>query len=118
MSLSNAAATSIGHEVAASPVVPAAGSQPVQGRTSGQGEAFVDRRQSSGTGDTPGGKGPRERRQFGSSHKGLSEAGKELALAIDRYKLQRHRRYITCDELLMVISQLGYRKTPPGESLT
>lgn len=65
---------------------------------------FVDRRQQGGAG------GGGERRQFGSSHEGLSEAGRELALAIDQYKLQHHRRYITCDEMLLVISSLGYQK--------
>ncbi len=52
-----------------------------------------------------------ERRQFGSSHAGLSEAGRELACAIDQYKLQHHRRYITCDEMLAVIQQLGYSRS-------
>lgn len=53
----------------------------------------------------------RERRQFGSSHSDLSEAGRELAAAIDEYKLKHHRRYITCDEMLAVMFQLGYAKT-------
>ncbi|OYP29827.1 hypothetical protein [Rhodopirellula sp. MGV] len=65
---------------------------------------FVDRRKQGGSRVTG------ERRQFGSSHSGLSQAGRELALAIDQYKLQNHRRYITCDEMLHVISQLGYHK--------
>lgn len=65
---------------------------------------FVDRRRQDGA------QGGSERRQFGSSHEGLSEAGRELALAIDQYKLQHHRRYITCDEMLHVISSLGYSK--------
>ena len=52
-----------------------------------------------------------ERRQFGDGHRGLSGAGRELALAIDRYKLRHHRRYLTCDELLRVMMQLGYVKT-------
>ena len=52
-----------------------------------------------------------ERRQFGSSHSGLSEAGRELALAIDEYKIQHHRRYLTCDEMLTVLSALGYSKS-------
>jgi hypothetical protein len=51
-----------------------------------------------------------ERRQFGDGHRGLSGAGRELALAIDRYKLRHHRRYLTCDELLRVMMQLGYTK--------
>ncbi len=49
-----------------------------------------------------------ERRQFGSSHTGLSEAGRELALAIDKYKLENRRRYITCDEMLAVLTAIGY----------
>jgi hypothetical protein len=64
---------------------------------------FVDRRSAS---DSTAG----ERRQFGSSHSGLSDAGRELALAIDQYKLQHHRRYITCDEMLTVLHQLGYSR--------
>lgn len=67
-------------------------------------EEFVDRR------SNPKTKGRSERRQFGSSHEGLSEDGRELAMAIDQYKLQRHRRYITCDEMLIVLRQLGYEK--------
>lgn len=55
-----------------------------------------------------------ERRQFGDSHSGLSEAGRELAFAIDRYKLQHHRRYLTCDELLRVLTQLGYARQSPS----
>jgi hypothetical protein len=51
-----------------------------------------------------------ERRQFGSSHAGLSAEGRELAAAIDAYKLQHHRRYITCDEMLVVLGSLGYRQ--------
>ncbi|MEM9365581.1 MAG: hypothetical protein AAGD07_06255 [Planctomycetota bacterium] len=51
-----------------------------------------------------------ERRQFGSSHAELSEAGRELALAIDQYKLEHHRRYITCDEMLLVLTELGYAR--------
>ncbi|MCD0458408.1 hypothetical protein [Roseiconus lacunae] len=69
-----------------------------------QKSGFVERRKQGGS------RGAGERRQFGSSHEGLSEAGRELALAIDQYKMQHHRRYITCDEMLHVISQLGYRK--------
>ena len=66
---------------------------------------FVDRRASGKS------KGRGERRQFGSSHDGLSDDGRELALAIDQYKLENHRRYITCDEMLFVLRQLGYEKS-------
>ncbi|WP_345323442.1 MULTISPECIES: hypothetical protein [Novipirellula] len=67
-------------------------------------DAFVDRRAKDAS--KPRG----ERRQFGSSHSGLSEEGRQLAVAIDQYKLEHHRRYITCDEMLMVIGTLGYSK--------
>ena len=66
---------------------------------------FVDRRNSVGTESEAS-----ERRQFGSSHAGLSEDGRELALAIDRYKIRHHRRYLTCDEMLSVLATLGYGK--------
>lgn len=69
-------------------------------------ESFVDRRRSQGNA-----LGRSERRQFGSSHSGLSDAGHELALAIDQYKAQHHRRYLTYDEMLMVIRELGYSKS-------
>ena len=69
----------------------------------GNTESFIERRtQTDGVG--------RERRQFGSSHSGLSEAGQELAKAIDQYKVEHHRRYITCDEMLFVLTNLGYKK--------
>lgn len=66
-------------------------------------DQFVDRRRSDSVDrDRP------NRRQFGSSHTGLSPEGRELAIAIDQYKVQNHRRYLTCDELLRVLTQLGY----------
>ncbi|QDT58495.1 hypothetical protein SV7mr_09880 [Stieleria bergensis] len=68
-------------------------------------EDFVDRRRANSRS-----LGSNERRQFGSSYQGLSEDGRELALAIDQYKMEHHRRYITCDEMLMVINSLGYSK--------
>lgn len=65
---------------------------------------FVDRRTASapvqGT----------ERRQFTNSHVGLSPAARELAEAIDCYKVQHRRRYITFEEMLQVIQALGYEK--------
>jgi hypothetical protein len=66
---------------------------------------FVDRRRN------PGRSGQGERRQFASSHQGLSEEARELAMAIDGYKLQNRRRYITFEEMLHVIHSLGYTKT-------
>ncbi len=67
---------------------------------------FVDRRQT----PVERSSNPGERRQFGSAHLGLSDEGRELALAIDQYKVQNHRRYLTCDEMLTVLADLGYEK--------
>jgi hypothetical protein len=66
---------------------------------------FVDRRSSPSP--TAGGG---ERRQFGNSHAGLSPDARELAEAIDAYKLNNRRRYITFEEMLAVIHALGYAK--------
>ena len=98
MSLSNAASSTTSNKMPNTPVV-----SKYSAAIGGHGN-FVERRRSGGS------RGKTERRQFGSSYSGLSEAGRELALAIDRYKLEHHRRYITCDEMLHVITQLGYSK--------
>lgn len=66
---------------------------------------FVDRRQQMGTGERG------ERRQFGNSYHRLSIEGQQLAEAIDAYKVDHHRRYITTDELLGVIRKLGYKQS-------
>jgi len=51
-----------------------------------------------------------ERRQFANSYRELSADAKELAEAIDSYKVRHRRRYITFEEMLQVIQDLGYRK--------
>ena len=51
-----------------------------------------------------------ERRQFVDSYAELSPEARELALAIDAYKIHFHRRYISHEELLTVIRTLGYRQ--------
>lgn len=51
-----------------------------------------------------------ERRQFTNSHAGLSPEACELAEAIDTYKVKNRRRYITFEEMLHVITSLGYQK--------
>ncbi|TWT82971.1 hypothetical protein CA13_44340 [Planctomycetes bacterium CA13] len=66
-------------------------------------KSFVDRRKSEY-------QSRGERRQFGSSYAELSADGCELALAIDQYKVEHHRRYITCDEMLKVMHSLGYSR--------
>lgn len=67
--------------------------------------SFVDRRQQLGTGERG------ERRQFGNSYHNLSSEGQQLAEAIDAYKVDHHRRYITTDELLGVLGKLGYKQS-------
>ena len=51
-----------------------------------------------------------ERRQFANSHDDLSPAAAELAKAIDEYKLRHRRRFITYEEILAVLTSLGYSK--------
>ncbi|MFO0013415.1 MAG: hypothetical protein ACK553_11775 [Planctomycetota bacterium] len=51
-----------------------------------------------------------ERRQFGNSYRELSPRGKELAEAVDQFKLLHRRRYVTAEELLTIIEALGYRR--------
>jgi hypothetical protein len=52
----------------------------------------------------------RERRQFSNSYEELSPDARELAVAIDNYKLQHRRRFITFEEMLHVMKLLGYHK--------
>jgi hypothetical protein len=51
-----------------------------------------------------------ERRQFTNSHAELSPEASELAQAIDQYKLMHRRRFITFEEMLGVVTSLGYHK--------
>jgi len=69
-------------------------------------QAFIDRRGLVGDPDSPA----RDRRQFSNSHDDLSPNARELAIAIDHYKLQHRRRFITYEEMLGVIETLGYHK--------
>jgi hypothetical protein len=72
--------------------------------------SFLDRR-----GNDPVVVNPtRERRQFTNSHDELSQPARELAQAIDSYKLRHRRRFITFEEMLAVIQSLGYRKDEDG----
>ena len=68
--------------------------------------SFVNRRGQE-TEPTPPGV---ERRQFANSYEGLSENAQELARAIDEYKVQHRRRFITFEEMLQVMESLGYHK--------
>lgn len=51
-----------------------------------------------------------ERRQFGNTYQQFSPDARELAEAIDSYKVEHHRRYVTYEEMLQVIRELGYHK--------
>lgn len=66
---------------------------------------FVERR---GTGESRSG-GP-ERRQFKSTPDASRPEVAELAGAVDTYKADHRRRFITFDELFDVIQSLGYHK--------
>ena len=69
-------------------------------------EHFVDRRI-----PTPAANQPLfERRQFANSYEELSPDAAELARAIDGYKVQHRRRFVTFEEMLSVMRSLGYSK--------
>jgi hypothetical protein len=51
-----------------------------------------------------------ERRQFGDSRDSFDPEVREVAEAIDAYKLTYQRRYITLAEVVEVIKSLGYHK--------
>ena len=68
-------------------------------------QTFVDRRLDSASSPQI------ERRQFGNSYEELTPEARELGLAVDRYKLMNRRRYVSYEELLDVIHNLGYVKT-------
>lgn len=67
--------------------------------------SFVDRRHPT-QGDEP----LFERRQFANSYDELSPEAAELARAIDGYKVQHRRRFITFEEMLAVVKSLGYKR--------
>lgn len=51
-----------------------------------------------------------ERRQFSDGHANLSPEAAEIGRAVDQYKLENHRRFVTYEELLDVMKSLGYAK--------
>ncbi len=67
---------------------------------------FVDRRNPVQHGEQL----PFERRQFANTYEELSPEAAELARAIDGYKVQHRRRFITFEEMLAVIKSLGYSR--------
>jgi hypothetical protein len=71
-----------------------------------EGESFIDRRGPVHLADHP----LFERRQFANSYEELSPDAAELAQAIDGYKVQHRRRFVTFEEMLAVIKSLGYKR--------
>jgi hypothetical protein len=69
-------------------------------------EPFVDRRNYGQPVPAP----HRERRQFTNSHDDLTPEARDLAQAIDSYKLMHRRRFITYEEMLAVMKSLGYKR--------
>lgn len=67
---------------------------------------FVDRRDPNRQRKSTG----LERRQFSDGHSNLSKDAAELGRAVDKYKLENHRRFVTYEELLGVVKALGYSK--------
>jgi hypothetical protein len=67
--------------------------------------SFVDRRH-----PAPSDEPLFERRQFANSYDELSPDAAELARAIDGYKVQHRRRFITFEEMLAVVKSLGYKR--------
>ena len=80
--------------------------QPISDITAARPGEFRDRRNPNRSATPPG----VERRQFTNSHEGLSPDARELAVAIDEYKINKRRRFITYEEILSVIRELGYAK--------
>ncbi len=67
---------------------------------------FVERRQRD-VGTTPS---AAERRQFRDGDRSARPEVAEFANAVDDYKIARHRRFITFEELFDVMASLGYHK--------
>ena len=70
-------------------------------------QTFEDRRNRSGEARP---EGLPERRQFRDARNYYNPEAAELGDAIDQYKMDHRRRFITWDELYDVIRNLGYEK--------
>ena len=69
-------------------------------------QPFVDRRNYEVSAPSPA----MERRQFTNSYDELSAEARELAQAIDQYKLRHRRRFINYEEMLSIVKAIGYSK--------
>jgi len=68
-------------------------------------QTFTERRKTDGS--APQGT---ERRQFKDARAYSREEVRELAEAVDQYKMRHRRRFITYEELFDVVASLGYHK--------
>ncbi|MFO0911544.1 MAG: hypothetical protein U0795_01195 [Pirellulales bacterium] len=68
---------------------------------------FVERRSGVRSGSPNG----LERRQFASTHQDLSPEARELAQAVDSYKLRHRRRFVNFEEILAIVRELGYSRS-------
>ena len=62
------------------------------------------------TGSDSAAPGGAERRQFADSHADLPPDAREFAEAVDRYKIEHGRKFITLAELFEVMKKLGYHR--------
>jgi hypothetical protein len=69
-------------------------------------DTFIDRRGPIHVGTEP----LFERRQFANSYDELSPEAADFARAVDGYKVQHRRRFVTYEEMLAVIKSLGYSR--------
>src|SRR5262245_52649197 len=69
-------------------------------------DTFIDRRGPNHAGTEP----LFERRQFANSYDELSPDAAGLARALEGYKVQHRRRFVTYEEILSVIKSLGYSR--------
>jgi hypothetical protein len=76
--------------------------------TGGVNYPFVQRRGMNPNAAPP--PGVERRNAFSNAYDGLSPDAQELAEAIDQYKFQNRRRFITYEEMLSVIVSIGYHK--------
>jgi hypothetical protein len=72
---------------------------------------FVDRRGSGAGQSSNNHSSGIERRQFGNSYNDLTPDAREFAEAVDNFKIQHSRRFVTYEELLTVVKSLGYARS-------
>lgn len=86
--------------------LPALIPQPAENSAAAASNSFSDRR-APRTENRVGGP---ERRQFTTTPSSMRPEVAEFAEAVDRYKMEHRRRFITFEELFNVMTSLGYHK--------